>query len=225
MLCGAGFGLCLLHVSPESSRAVPGRTSCHRCPGLWEPRCCCPARAQCEGYGHTVSRASPIPFSFFAVVFYEVSYMLYFCCTSVVLVLLTLGAALSHCTNHLCPVPCWPLPVPFACLAAALQCKFLISFRLLRLALTLAVPRSSLPPWPFFQRALLTLSRSSMRTSLAAAMRTSSSMSGAALRRWGRRPRRTAKMDRRRRVENKLVDLASNQIAFSKLHTCPSMPL
>ena len=76
----------------------------------------------------------------------------------------------------------------------------------LRHALSLAVPRSLSPPWPFFRRALLTLSGSSMRTSLAAAMRTSSSMSGAALRRWGRRPRRTAKMDRGRRGRSKLVD-------------------
>ena len=223
MLHGAGFGLCSLHVSPESSRAVPGRTSCHCCPGLWEPRCHCPARARCEGYGHTVSHISPIPFSFFAVAFYDVLYASYFCRTSVVLGLLTIGAAPGHCANNLCPAPRWPLLAPFACLAAAPQRKFWFP-AVLRPALTLAVPRSLLLPWPFCQRAPLTLSGSSMCTSLAAAMRKLSSMSGAALRRWGRRPRQMAKMDQRRRVENKLVDLASNQIAFSKLHTCPSMP-
>ena len=128
MLCGAGFSLCLLHVSPESSQAVPGRASCHRCPRLWEPRCFCPACTRLEGYGHTVSRTSPIPFSFFAVAFYNVSYALYFCYTSVVLGLLTLGAAPCHCANNLCPAPRRPLLAPFACLAAAPQREFWFLF-------------------------------------------------------------------------------------------------
>ena len=128
MLCDTGFGLCLLHVSPESSRAVPGRTSCHCCPGLWEPRCHCPARARCEGYGHTVSHISPIPFSFFAVAFYDVLYASYFCRTSVVLGSLMIGAAPRHCANDLSPAPCRPLLAPFTCLAAAPQRKFWFSF-------------------------------------------------------------------------------------------------
>ena len=109
-------------------RAVPGRSSCHRCPGLWESWCRCPARARCEGYGHTVSRISPIPFSFFAVAFYDVLYASYFCCTSVVLGSLTIGAAPGHCANDLCPTPRAPLLASFACLAAAPQRKFQFSF-------------------------------------------------------------------------------------------------
>ena len=56
------------------------------------------------------------------------SYVLYFHRTSVILGLLTLGAAPSHCTNNLCPVPRWPLLAPFTCLAAAPQRKFWFPF-------------------------------------------------------------------------------------------------
>ena len=72
MLCGAGFGQCTLHVSPESLQAIPGRTPCYCYPRLWEPWCCCPTRMHLwwlEGWWHTISlRASPIPFSFAVVI-------------------------------------------------------------------------------------------------------------------------------------------------------------
>ena len=200
MLLDAGFSLCSLHVSPESLRAVPGRTPCHCYAGLWEPQCCCPAHIHLwwlEGYGHTVSCTSPIPFSFIVVAFYNV------CCTrhtSVILDLLMLGTVPNHCANDLCPAPLLPPLAPFACPAAAPQYKFWLPV-VVQHALTLAVLRSSSPPWLFCQRALLMLSGSSMRINLIAVMNTSNSVSGSTLRRWGRRPRRTAKMDRRQRVK------------------------
>ena len=107
----------------------------------------------------------------------------------------------DHRLGRLCRAPCLPPLALFESPAAAPQREFWLPV-VIRHALMLAVLRSSLLPWPFCRRAPLTLSDSPMRTSLAAAMRTLSSMSGAVLRRWGRRPCWTAKMDRGRRGRN-----------------------
>ena len=115
-------------------------------------------------------------------------------CTFVVSYLLTFGAVPAYQTDNLRLVPFRPPPALSERPAAAPQRKFWLPV-VVQHALTLAVPRSLLPPWLFCRRALLTLSGSSMRTSLTAAMKTSSLISGTALRRWGQRPCRTAKMD------------------------------
>ena len=132
-------------------------------------------------------------------------YLLYF--TSYFFVVLFANAFIvpNLRLGRLRPALCLPPLAPSASPAAAPQRKFWLPV-IVRQALTLAVPRSLSPPWPFFRRELLMLSGSSMRTSLAAATNISNSVSGATLRRWGRRPRRTAKMDRGRRVKNELVD-------------------
>ena len=212
MLCSADSGLCPLHIPSQPLRAMPGRTSCLRYPGLWESWChyyACGYLWWLEGCGHAISCTSPNPLLLSSCQVRLCCTCRTFRCTFCHLFLLTLGVVPDRRASNLHRTPSLPSPAWFERPAAAPRREFWLPV-IVRHALTLAVPRSLSPPWPFCRRAPLTLSGSSMRTSLAAAMRTSSSMSGAALRRWGQRPCQTAKMDRRWRVKNRSVDLASN---------------
>ena len=132
MLCGADSGLCPLHVPSQPTRAMLGRASCLRYPGLWESWCGCRAGGYLwwlGGYGHAVSCTSPNPLlpssrqvqlCRTCCTFTSYFFLLYFFANAFVVP--------DHRLGRLHPAPCLPPLAPFERPAAAPQCKFFLSF-------------------------------------------------------------------------------------------------
>ena len=131
MLCGVNSGLCPLHVPLQPARAMLGRASCLRYPGLWESWCGCRAGGYLwwlGGYGHAVSCTSPNPLL-------PSSRQVRLCrtCRTLRRTFLSYFFANAfvvpdHQLGRLHPAPCLPPLAPFECPAATPQRKFWLSF-------------------------------------------------------------------------------------------------
>ena len=131
MLCGADSGLCLLHILLQPVRAMLGRASCLRYPGLWESWCGCYAGSYLwwlGGYGHAVSCTSPNPLL-------PSSRQVRLCCTCCTLRPTFLSYFFAnafvvpdHRLGRLRPAPCLPPLALFERPAAAPQRKLWLSF-------------------------------------------------------------------------------------------------